>query len=346
MRKEYSRVLRTLFTKKMKVELPEFVETKVKSIYFFPGDRAFAWAVSKEIVFWIILSPSKKDYDEFNVLVGWSKLGRYPELSMVPCAERPSPERSEFAHVEYLTRLPYLWTRDDDWWVVKKWVQAKNTDELKAQLEPIPSDEALGQVEPVVDDCIQKLKGFAIPFFRELCNSNQDCRAREQEGAIRNVRKKLELLLTHFLSNSVSGDLLREIRQCVEPADVSILMAMVESLEDPSAYCKNDTDQKTVSGFFLFIDFVSALIINMGAPAVQEIKKYATSTHPFVPWVVKYCTDDRFKVKSCQSLHMFSSIESANMPIERELKDGRGTCAHKARDRLSIPLICGVGPQQ
>ena len=109
------------------------------------------------------------------------------------------------------------------------------------------------------------------------------------------VKKNLELVFTQFLSNSVSEELLKETRQCVQPADVSILMTMVESLDDPSAYCKSDMDQKTVSGFFLFIDFVSALIINMGDPAVHEIRKYASSTHPFVPWVVKYCTDDRFK---------------------------------------------------
>jgi len=73
MRKEYGKALRTLFSSEMKRAVSNFEEVKVKSSYFWPGDRAFRWQATGHLHCWIVLSPSKKDYDEFTVLIGWSK---------------------------------------------------------------------------------------------------------------------------------------------------------------------------------------------------------------------------------------------------------------------------------
>jgi hypothetical protein len=171
MRKEYSQALRKIFSRRMKEELPQFSETKVSSMYFWPGDRAYGWSVTDKLRCWIVLSPSKKDYDEFNILVGWSKLGRYPELSMVRCAEHPSPERREFKHDEYLTRLPYLWTDHDVWWVVKEFRPAQSVADLKVSLEPVSAAEAHHHVQPRVEDAIRKLNEYGIPYLKELCHA-------------------------------------------------------------------------------------------------------------------------------------------------------------------------------
>jgi len=61
MRKEYGKALRSLFTARMKAELPRFEETRVSSMYFWPGHRAFRWKASEQIHCWIVLSPSPKD---------------------------------------------------------------------------------------------------------------------------------------------------------------------------------------------------------------------------------------------------------------------------------------------
>lgn len=109
-----------------------------------------------------------------------------------------------------------------------------------------------------------------------------------------NLNAMLDSAFEQFISNAVSDDLLRSIKSSVTSTDVDKLIRKVESLDDPSAYCKNDLDSKTPAGFFLFLDFISALIINLGNSAILEANKYSNSKHHFVPWVVKYASDERF----------------------------------------------------
>ena len=168
MRKEYGKALRALFAAQMKHAVPHFEEVKVRSMYFWPGDRAFRLQVTDQVHCWIVLSPSKKNYDEFTILIGWSKRGRYPELSMVPCAEQPKPDRNEFANEEYLTRLPYLWTSEDKWWVVEKFRAPRSVTEIEASLRPLAAAEAKEAVAPLVHDAISKIEEFGLPYLGEL----------------------------------------------------------------------------------------------------------------------------------------------------------------------------------
>lgn len=108
------------------------------------------------------------------------------------------------------------------------------------------------------------------------------------------LKAKLNMAFEQFISNKVSDDLLRRIKDSVTSADIDVLMKKVESLDDPSVYCKNDLDSKTPAGFFLFIDFISALIINLGDSKIQEANNYSNIKHPFVPWVIKFANDERF----------------------------------------------------
>ena len=97
-----------------------------------------------------------------------------------------------------------------------------------------------------------------------------------------------------FISSKISKDFLRSIVAKVDERDVDVLVEAVERLDDPSEYCQDDYDDKTVTGFFLYIDFISALLINLGQPATKLLSKYAGSKHPYVPWVIKYAGDSRF----------------------------------------------------
>ena len=116
---------------------------------------------------------------------------------------------------------------------------------------------------------------------------------------------ELDMAFEQFISNTVSDDLLRKIKDSITSADIDVLMRKIESLDDPSAYCKNDFDSKTPTGFFLFIDFISALIINLGDSTIQEATKYSNIKHPFVPWVIKYANDERFHT---ELMSKFSTI--------------------------------------
>ncbi len=109
-----------------------------------------------------------------------------------------------------------------------------------------------------------------------------------------NLSQYLDKAFSEMISGSSPSELLKEIRENVSPDDADTLMEKVNSLGDPGDYCKNAYDGKTVAGFFLFIDFVSALLIHMGNSATERLDKYSDSRHPFVKWVVKYTKDDRF----------------------------------------------------
>lgn len=113
MRKEFGKVLRRAFAKRMKEVAKEFKEVRISSPYRASGERAFCWSVDNSVCCWIVLSPSPKDYDEFTILIGWSTWGRYPELSVIPSMLKPTENRDEFKQEEYLIRLPQLWTDED-----------------------------------------------------------------------------------------------------------------------------------------------------------------------------------------------------------------------------------------
>lgn len=137
-------------------------------MYSSPGDRAFRWTAEGDLHGWIVLNPSPKDYDEFTVLIGWSRNGRYPELSAIPSFELPTPEHAEFAHEEYLTRLPFLWTRSDRWWVVQRPQVAATVDDLIRSIRPISADDARRAVERHVDDALEKIAAYGVPYLEAL----------------------------------------------------------------------------------------------------------------------------------------------------------------------------------
>lgn len=109
-----------------------------------------------------------------------------------------------------------------------------------------------------------------------------------------NLSEDLSEAFAQFVSAKISKDFLRSIVTNVGERDVDTLIEAIERLDDPSEYCEDDYDDKPVTGFFLYIDFISALLINLGDPAIQLASKYASSKHPYVPWVVKYTGDSRF----------------------------------------------------
>ena len=109
-----------------------------------------------------------------------------------------------------------------------------------------------------------------------------------------NLSEELKDAFDQFVSSQISKDFLRSIVAKVDERDVDILVEAVERLDDPSEYCQDDYDDKTVTGFFLYIDFISALLINLGEPATKLLSKYAGCKHPYVPWIIKYAEDSRF----------------------------------------------------
>ncbi|MHC9511984.1 hypothetical protein [Kangiella sp. M94] len=109
-----------------------------------------------------------------------------------------------------------------------------------------------------------------------------------------NLDEELEQTFSQFLSGDQSETNLRRLVDNIDESDFETLINAVQELEDPSEYCKDDYDNNTVTGFFLFIDFISAVIINLGEGSIESVSRYDNSSHPYVPWVVKYVREPRF----------------------------------------------------
>ena len=169
MRKEYGKALRTLFAAEMATRLPQFAANKAKSNYLFPGERAFYWNPQDTIRCWVILQPNLKGHESFTVEIGWSKLARFPELSMRPSFHSPDEGHAEFAQSEYVCRLGKDTVGEDHWWEVEAFrcglTEAECIAILEEQLKPIPDDDAMARVKPHVLDAVERLVRLGLPYL-------------------------------------------------------------------------------------------------------------------------------------------------------------------------------------
>jgi len=175
MRKEYGKVLRQLFSAEMTNRLPRFLPVKVSSIHILPGERAFRWIPVEPIHFWVLLCPDQKGREAFTVEIGWSKLGRFPELSMRPSFEAPSSRRDEFAMDEYVCRLGMLVSGRDYWWELEALEDLDSQEAcmvyLQRKVNSVSPQEAIRVVRPHVEDAMEKLLLYGVPYLEELQGS-------------------------------------------------------------------------------------------------------------------------------------------------------------------------------
>ena len=170
MRKEYGRVLRRLFDERMRAELPQFEPVRLTSDYVWPGERLFRWDAGEGLYCWVILNPSAKGQQSFTVEVGWSCLGRFPELGSRPSVMAP-PSLDEVAEMpEGTLRVASIRDGGDAWWELPDPALEKPGD-LQALLEsmgPIRGEAAAAEVEPLVIDAIEQVRRHGVPYLEAL----------------------------------------------------------------------------------------------------------------------------------------------------------------------------------
>jgi hypothetical protein len=167
MRKEYASALREQFTHELSKMCPELMLAKKYSAAVrFPGERAYCSKVSESVLQWVVLVPDGKR-DAFFIEVGWSKRGRFPQLTMRPSWVRPAECGSQ---EEYLCRLRELSAASDSVWIVEDLPLASNPqawmDYLTAQSRPISDEVAATRVRPHVKAAPRELAEFGLPFLR------------------------------------------------------------------------------------------------------------------------------------------------------------------------------------
>lgn len=131
-----------------------------------PGEAAYRWAVDARRLAWIIMVPSLKGYNEFTVELGWSRLGRYPELGMRPSHQRPSAARSEWTLEEYLCRLDALAPGAPEWWrPAHGGDPADLLAEARALTVPLTRAEAEDAAAPLVAEALAALRAHGVPYL-------------------------------------------------------------------------------------------------------------------------------------------------------------------------------------
>lgn len=168
MRREYRQVLTKIFERKMSERFKDFVPSRRKSDYIWPGERTFERQLQNETIQWVVLSPSEKD-ESFNVEVGWSRKNRFPALDMRPS---PIPIDRALEEEEYLCRLGRLTYGSDYWWVIESSGGVMDFGSIGSSLKRIPDDTARDRVEPKVEDALHALHDIGLPFLDKACGES------------------------------------------------------------------------------------------------------------------------------------------------------------------------------
>ena len=145
-------------------QFPEFVPERPPKQYAWPGERAYR-QVEGSITAWLSLVMSPKGYNEFTVECGWSRLGRYPQLTARPNLTEFS-ETELIANDEAFLRLRPESAVDKDWWsVAGGGASYESAVRMCASLTP---EESLSLAEPLVADALSCIATVGRPLIRRI----------------------------------------------------------------------------------------------------------------------------------------------------------------------------------
>jgi hypothetical protein len=180
MRSPLAKAVRNSFSRRMQEELPQFAS--VKSKHAIPGDLLYVWNFSQGLKFHIYLEISQKSYqDSFTVELACSAA----DFPFNHAALGPTPQKD--GSVRF--RLPQLYRDEwrpktgwEPWWwigppMVPQDVTSKAVERAVAGKRPLmdegmPIEQALPLVQPQVQDAIDRIKRFGIPFFEQFAQSH------------------------------------------------------------------------------------------------------------------------------------------------------------------------------
>lgn len=110
-------------------------------------------------------------------------------------------------------------------------------------------------------------------------------------------KQLFEIIFNSFIQGTFPKENIKELVKIITLEDLPWLVEKVIDLKDPSDYFSGSEkrDEKAVVGFFLIIDYISVLIISMGNSGIKELEKYKKEKSTYLPWVIKYVSDERFR---------------------------------------------------
>jgi hypothetical protein len=161
----------------MREELPQFAS--VESGQTLLGDMLFSWDFSPAMKFHIYLEISQKT-DSFTVELACSP----SDFPFDHAALGPTPQKDSSVRF----RLPQLYRNEwrsksgwEPWWwigpstepeqVIAKAVTRAVEGKRPLISEDMPTEQALPLVQPQVQDAIDRIRRFGIPFFDQFAQS-------------------------------------------------------------------------------------------------------------------------------------------------------------------------------
>lgn len=158
MRKELARATRRAFGARLSAVAPQFEEMKGENVG--PGSVLYAWQQRPGPVFYILLQFHRFE-DWFTLELASSRQAKWPAYAL------PRDPWDESPDGEVRFRLGRLWEpRKGVWWEFCPRVPYDAP--LQDHLKRLPVEELLPKVGPLVDDAIEHVVKYALPYIDQF----------------------------------------------------------------------------------------------------------------------------------------------------------------------------------
>ena len=162
MRSKLGKAVRARFAARLRGVLPQFREIKTAEIP--PGSRLYCWERAPDLSFYLLLLVFPQ-WDEFTIEVAWSRKGQFPDRTMF-CDPDEEPQDGTLGF-----RLGRLWEVNKGvWWQLTEYPSPAQLERslLTGQDVMPPVEEIMPNVIPMVDDAINRIVEYAVPYFTKV----------------------------------------------------------------------------------------------------------------------------------------------------------------------------------
>lgn len=172
MSKEFNKAVRSQFDAALVARAPQFVAAKPVREFAWPGERSYAWHASQNHWCWVSLIPSTKGYNEFFIELGWSSLGRNPQLCSRPCIAGTEKASKVFHLPEFMCNLasvaatPAYWSAPAQIPVGVSEAERMYAESLAA-VAKLAKEEAVVAALPLVAEAVEAFVRLGVPFLQE-----------------------------------------------------------------------------------------------------------------------------------------------------------------------------------
>lgn len=185
MRSALGKAVRRRFQQQLNNYLPMFLPDPTAIVP--QGFKVFRWATRPGLSCYVSLHISEKE-DRFTIECAWSLTDTFPILGQQ--CPRAWPERGispdEPVDGQFSFRMGQLWQPGDCWWWLvpeQEWIArlerftaaviAQDYSAVVRAMEDPPLEQAMANVQPMVDDAVSRIVNEAMPYFETIINQNR-----------------------------------------------------------------------------------------------------------------------------------------------------------------------------